>query len=63
MTGPALPEPPAGESENYRGGWADGCAGKGADINRLNDGASWLNDYERGYIDSGAAMRAAGLET
>ncbi len=40
-------------AENYERGWADGKAGRDPDIDRLALGATRLNDYERGYIDSG----------
>jgi hypothetical protein len=50
--------PPSGESQNYRDGWADGMAGNDPDAARTAGGATRLNDYERGYIDSGEAERA-----
>ena len=48
---------PEAESDNYKRGWADGMAGKDPDFESLALGANRLNDYERGYIDSGRAER------
>jgi hypothetical protein len=39
--------------QDYADGMADGLAGKPPDPDRLAYGANRLNDYERGYIDSG----------
>ena len=39
--------------QDYDDGWADGIAGLDPQTDRLALGANRLNDYERGYIDSG----------
>ena len=40
---------------DYERGMADGLAGKPPDFDSLALGANSLNDYERGYVDSGAS--------
>lgn len=39
--------------QDYDDGMTDGLADKPPDFERLALGANRLNDYERGYIDSG----------
>lgn len=39
--------------QDYDEGMADGLAGRDPDSERLAYGSNHLNDYERGYIDSG----------
>lgn len=39
--------------QDYADGWARGMAGLDPELERLALGANRLNDYERGYIDSG----------
>ena len=46
------------EATAYRDGWQDGKAGVGPRFTALNLGGNSLNDYERGYIDSGPMGRA-----
>lgn len=46
-------------SQDYLDGLADGQAGKDPDSDRLAYGWNRLNDYERGYIDSGKPETAA----
>ena len=46
------------ESQDYLDGWADGEAEKDPDIDRMWLGANQLNDYERGYVDSGISTAA-----
>lgn len=57
------PEPPEGCSPEFRDGWTEGMAGLSPDPARCAGGANRMNDYERGYVASGEAARAAGLET
>lgn len=45
--------PPEGVSDAYRLGWEHGRADRDPDPAMLAYGADRLNDYERGYIDSG----------
>lgn len=40
---------------DYEDGMADGLADRDPDGDRLAYGANRLNDYERGYVDSGNA--------
>jgi hypothetical protein len=42
-------------SQDYLDGWADGEAGRDPAFDRLALGWNHLNDYERGYVDSGQA--------
>lgn len=41
--------------QDYDDGMADGLADRDPDFERLALGANRLNDYERGYIASGAS--------
>jgi len=41
--------------QDYADGMADGLADRDPQFDRLALGAHRLNDYERGYIDSGEA--------
>jgi hypothetical protein len=45
--------------QDYADGWEDGMAGYSPNFWRLALGANRLNDYERGYIDSGNVEREA----
>lgn len=38
---------------DYMDGWNDGKSGKGLDIGRLALAGNGLNQYERGWVDSG----------
>jgi hypothetical protein len=40
--------------QDYEDGMADGLADRDPDSDRLAYGANRLNDYERGYVDSGS---------
>lgn len=44
--------------EDFQRGYADGAAGKPPDINSLALGRNYLNDYEKGYVHSGADMES-----
>lgn len=39
--------------QDYDDGMADGLAGRDPQVKRMALGSHRLNDYERGYIDSG----------
>ena len=39
--------------QDYADGFRDGSAGKEPAFERLALGANYLNDYEKGYVDSG----------
>lgn len=43
--------------KDHDDGFRDGSLGKGPDWQRLALGANSLNDYEKGYIDSGRARQ------
>lgn len=43
--------------QDYEDGMADGLADRDPDPKRLALGADRLNDYERGYVDSGDPFR------
>jgi hypothetical protein len=46
---------------DYHAGLEDGRAGRDPDPARTAGGATRLNDYERGYIDSGHEERGEAL--
>ena len=41
------------KKQDYQDGWNDGKAGKPLDPDRLAEGANFLNEYERGWVESG----------
>ncbi len=50
-------------TQDYLDGLADGRADKDPDPERLAYGCNRMNDYERGYIDSGTTANCENRQT